>query len=69
MKTTIFEWMQQRGKWQDTASRKADWSAWNKLQKEISAALLKNHQCLNTRFISATKFTSPIKHHTTRSLP
>ncbi len=40
MKTAIFEWMQRRGKWHD-AYRKADWSAWNKLQQEISAALLK----------------------------
>ncbi len=41
------EWMQQRGKWNNTAYRKADWSAWNKIQQEIKTVLLKHHQYLN----------------------
>jgi len=41
------EWMQRRGKWNDTSYRKTDWSAWNTIKKEISAALLNTHQYLN----------------------
>ncbi len=40
------EWMQRRGKWNDRAYRKADWSAWNAIKKEISTVLLKQHQYL-----------------------
>ena len=41
------EWMQGQGKWNDTSYRKTDWSAWNKIQQEIKAVLLKHHQYLN----------------------
>ena len=41
------EWMQRRGKWNDTAYRKADWSAWNTVTQEIKIVLLKNRQYLN----------------------
>ena len=41
MPKPLREWMQRQGKWNDTPYRKADWSAWNNLKQEISAALLK----------------------------
>ena len=40
-------WMQARGKWHDPAYRKADWSAWSRLKRELTTILKKRHQYLN----------------------
>ena len=41
------EWMQRRGKWNNTAYRRADWSAWHKITQEMKRVLRKHHQYLN----------------------
>jgi IS605 OrfB family transposase len=38
------EWMQRHEKWNETAYRKADWSAWSRIQKAMTTALKKNQQ-------------------------
>ena len=41
------EWMQRRGKWNDTTYRRADWSAWHNITQEMKRVLLQHHQYLN----------------------
>jgi IS605 OrfB family transposase len=41
------EWMQQHEKWDETAYRKADWSAWSRIQKTMTAVLKKNNQYMS----------------------
>ena len=45
---SLREWMQRREKWNNTAYRRTDWSAWNKIAQEIKIVLLHHHQYLNT---------------------
>ena len=41
------EWMQRRGKWNDTTYRRADWSAWHNIAQEMKRVLRQHHQYLN----------------------
>ena len=41
------QWMQAQGQWNDSTYRKTDWSAWNRLQRALTAALKKRQQDWN----------------------
>jgi hypothetical protein len=41
------EWMPPHKKWDDAAYRKADGSAWSRIQKAMIAVLKKNNQYMN----------------------
>jgi len=43
--------MQRHDKWNEAAYRKADWSAWSRIHKAMTAILKKNHQYM-TRWIA-----------------
>ncbi len=63
------EWMQDRGKWHDTAYRQADWSTWNKVTQEMKIVLLKKSSIPQRLLGAASPDLPALKHRTTRCLP